>query len=82
MIDLDHTSPEAYLVFEVTFPFRQHDLSDDTIKPITDNKLYAYKCGLIVLDKIILEFSKLNVEIPDHYHRAYEYIYLTIKELS
>ena len=78
----DNHSPAAYLVFNLTFPFMKHDLSQDELDPITDSKLNMYRSAEITMNMLKQEFTKLGIKYPDHYDEAHEHITKQILELK
>jgi hypothetical protein len=78
----DNHSPAAYLVFNLTFPFMKHDLSDDELNPITSNELDMYRCAEITMDVLKQEFINQGVKHPDYYDEAHQHIIEKILHLK
>jgi hypothetical protein len=78
----DNHSPAAYLVFNLTFPFMKHDLSDDELNPITSNELDTYRCAEITIDILKQEFANHGVKLPEYYDEAHQHIVEQILELK
>jgi hypothetical protein len=78
----DYHSPAAFLVFDLTFPFMRHDLSDDELNPITSNELDTYRCAEITINKLKMEFARVGLEHPDYYDEAHQHIIERLLELK
>lgn len=73
-IKFDNHSPEAYLVFSLTFPFIKHesvDELDNLDDSLVNNQYDMYRCADICLNILKKEFIAQNVKIPDHYEAAH-----------
>jgi hypothetical protein len=79
---IDYHSSAAFLVFNLTFPFMKHDLSQDELNPITSNELDTYRCAEITINTLKREFSNQGVKCPDYYDEAHQYIVDKILELK
>jgi hypothetical protein len=78
----DNHSPAAYLLFNLTFPFIKHDLSDDELNPITSNNLDMFRCAEITMDLLKQEFVNQGIKHPDYYDEAHQHIIEQILKLK
>lgn len=73
-IKFDNHSPEAYLVFSLTFPFIKNeslDELDNLNNSIVNNQYDMYRCANICLNILQKEFHAQNLQTPDYYEAAH-----------
>ena len=70
-IEYDSNSPEAYLVFNLCFPFIKHDIDEDFDDCVAKDKYDMYRCASICMDVIKAEMHKHHVKVPEYYETAH-----------
>lgn len=73
-IKFDNHSPEAYLVFALSFPFIKDDTVDDLDDlngSIVNNQYDMYRCADVCMNILKTEMNKHHMQIPDYYESAH-----------